>query len=284
MPRKPRLEFPGAIFHINHRGNHQEHIFLDDDDGKLFLNLLQATLQRMNWICHAYCLMGNHYHLLMETPEGILSRGMAWLNSVYTQKFNQQYGLTGRLFQSRFHSKLVDGDAHFLATVRYIIRNSIEANIVEDAGDWPWSSYRATIGQERSPEFLMVDQVLSLLSKDRPVAQNIFREFIHLKDDDEALVYLSHQIIESIKATTINRAAPSIDLHRSLRPIPRQQKIIGRPSLETMFEGIGHDDHGKRNEIIVRAYQQHAYTQSEIGKFLGLHRVTISRIANKFNK
>ena len=91
-------------------------------------------------------------------------------------------------------------------------------------------------------------------------------------------------IVESIKTSTINRALPSIDIHRSLRPVPRKQKIIGRPSLKSMFEGIGHDDHGKRNETIVRAYQQHAYTQSEIGKFLGLHRVTISRIANKITK
>ncbi|MDT8367414.1 MAG: transposase, partial [bacterium] len=77
MSRKPRLEFPGAIYHINHRGNHQEHIYRDNDDRKLFLKLLKTTIQRMNWICHAYCLMGNHYHILIEIPEGILSRGMA---------------------------------------------------------------------------------------------------------------------------------------------------------------------------------------------------------------
>jgi hypothetical protein len=225
-----------------------------------------------------------HYHLVLETPDGLLSNGMGYVNGVYSQQINRQYGLSGHLFQERFHSKLINGNPQFLATVRYVIRNPLEANIVEDAADWPWSSYRATIGQERSPDFLMVDQVLSLFSSDRRNAQNIFREFIHVKDDEEALIYLSHQIIESIKATTINRAIPSIDLHRSLRPIPRQQKIIGRPSLETMFEGIGHDDHGKRNETIVRAYQQHAYTQSEIGKFLRLHRVTISRIANKITK
>ena len=108
MPRKPRLEFPGAIYHINHRGNHQEYIYLDDDDRMLFLKLLQATTQRMNWICRAYCLMGNHYHLFMEIPEGILSRGMAWLNSVYTQKFNRKYDTFGHLFQGRFKSKLVE--------------------------------------------------------------------------------------------------------------------------------------------------------------------------------
>ena len=118
MPRKPRLEFPGAIYHINHRGNHQEFIYRDDDDRKLFLELLESTIQRMNWICHAYCLMGNHYHLLIEIPEGILSRGMAWLNGVYTQKFNRKYGLTGHLFQGRFKSKPIEDNMQFLTAAR----------------------------------------------------------------------------------------------------------------------------------------------------------------------
>jgi len=100
---------------------------------------------------------------------------MGYLNGVYKQTINRQYGLTGHLFQERFHSKLIDGDSQFLATVRYIIRNALEANMVEDAVDWPWSSYRATIGQEPPPDFLMIDQVLSLLSNDQNAAQKIFR-------------------------------------------------------------------------------------------------------------
>ena len=284
MARSARVQFPGAVYHISARGNHQENIYFSDQDRELFIRLLAAAANRMNWICHAYCLMTNHYHLLLETPDGFLSDGMGYVNGVYTQKINLQYGLTGRLFQGRFHSKLVDGDAQFLATVRYIIRNPLEANIVKDAGDWPWSSYRATMGQEKSPDFLLVDQVLSRFSTDRPVAQNIFKEFVHLKDDDEALIYLSHQIIDSIKTSTKNRAIPSVDLYRSLRPVPRKQKIIGRPSLKTMFEGVGHYDLKTRNQTVVRAYQQYAYTQSEIGKYLGLNRATISRITNKLTK
>lgn len=284
MARSARVQFPGAVYHISARGNHQENIYFSDQDRLLFIRLLASTAKRMNWICHAYCLMTNHYHLLLETPDGLLSNGMGYVNGVYTQKINQQYGLTGHLFQGRFHSKLVDGDSQFLAAVRYITRNPLDANIVEDASDWPWSSYRATIGQERSPDFLMVDQVLSLFRADRSTAQNIFREFIHLKDDDEALIYMSHQIVESLKTSTMNRAIPSVDLHRSLRPIPRKQQIIGRPSLKAMFERVGHYDLTSRNQTIVRAYQQYAYTQSEIGNFLGLNRATISRITNNLTQ
>ena len=284
MARSARVQFPGALYHISARGNHQENIYFSDQDRLLFIRLLALTAKRMNWICHAYCQMTNHYHFLLETPDGILSNGMGYLNGVYTQKINQKYGFTGHLFQGRFHSKLIDGNAQFLATVRYIIRNPLDANIVEDASLWPWSSYRATIGQERSPDFLMVDQILSLFSADRSVAQSMFREFVHIKDDEEALIYLSHQIVESIKTSTINRAIPSVDLHRSLRPIPRKQKIIGRPSLKAMFERMGHYDLETRNHTIVIAYQQYAYTQSEIGNFLKLNRATISRISNKLTK
>jgi len=134
------------------------------------------------------------------------------------------------------------------------------------------------------PDFLMVDQILSLFSADRSIAQNIFREFIHIKDDDEALIYMSHQIVESIKTSTINRVIPSVDLHRSLRPIPRKQKTIEKPPLKTMFEQVDHYDLATRNQTIVRAYQQYVYTQSEIGNFLGLNRATISRITNKLTQ
>jgi hypothetical protein len=228
--------------------------------------------------------MTNHYHLVIETPDGLLSNGMGYVNGVYTQQINRQYGLTGHLFQERFHSKLIDGNPQFLTTVRYVIRNPLDANIVEDAADWPWSSYHATIGQEKSPGFLMIDQVLSLFGTEKRVAQDYFREFIHIKDDEEALIHMSHITVESIKASTINRAVPSIDIHRSLRPVPRKQKIIGRPTLETMFKDIGHYDLKTRNHTIVIAYQQYAYTQSEIGNFLGLNRATVSRITNKLTK
>ena len=284
MARSARIQFPGAVYHISARGNHQENIYFSDRDRKLFLRLLDNAAKRYNWICHAYCLMTNHYHLILETPDGLLSNGMGYVNGVYTQKINQQYGMTGHLFQERFHSKLIDGNQQFLTTVRYVIRNPLDANIVQDAEDWPWSSYRATAGIERPTGFLMVDQVLSLFATDRRLAQKYFQEFIHIMDDEEAMIHMTHYVVESVKSSTAHRAVPSIDIHRSLRQVPRKQKIIGRPSLKIMFEGIGHYDHGKRNETIVRAYQQYAYTQSEIGNFLGLNRATISRIANKLTK
>ena len=281
MPRKPRLEFPGAIYHIHHRGNHQEFIYRDDDDRKLFLELLESTIQRMNWICHAYCLMGNHYHLLIEIPEGILSRGMAWLNGVYTQKFNRKYGLTGHLFQGRFKSKPIEDNMQFLTAARYVVRNPVEASIVEDAGQWPWSSYRATVGLIKPPEYLFVDDVLSSLSKDRSKAQFYFQEFVKmdLKDNGDEIIKLFQEIYSGKREPVFSKRIQTVlDMRNSLGPIPRNQRILSRPGLEELFNGITYGDFETRNNMIRDAYKLYAYTQTEIAAFLDISRSAVSKV------
>jgi REP element-mobilizing transposase RayT len=287
MARPLRLEYPGAIYHINSRGNHQEYIFLDDDDRELFLKLLTKSIERMNWVCHAYCLMGNHFHLLIETPEGILSRGMAWLNGVYTQKFNKKYGVTGHLFQGRFKSKPVEDNMQFLMAARYIARNPLEAMIVEEAGKWPWSSYRATAGQITPPGFLFVDDVLSCLGSDRQNAQLFFEELVHLelKDNDDQIIRLFQKVYAEERDPVFSRKIrPILDMRNSFGPVPRNQRILSRPELENLFNGNEFGDLVKRNRIIRDAFELYAYTQNEIAAFLGLDRTTISKIVSKTNR
>ena len=284
MARKPRLEFPGAIYHINHRGNHQEYIYLDDEDRKLFLKLLETTIQRMNWICHAYCLMGNHYHLLIEIPEGILSRGMAWLNSVYTQKFNKKYGMTGHLFQGRFKSKPVEDNMQLLMAARYIVRNPLEANIVENAEQWPWSSYRATVGKITPPGYLFVDDVLSCLSNERKTAQMFFRELVHmdLKENDDQIIRLFQKVYAQEREPVFQKRIRTVlDMNNSLGPVPRNHRILSRPELKELFNGNECGDLDTRNRIIYDAFRLYAYTQSEIADFLGLSSSAISKITCK---
>ncbi len=287
MARQLRLEYPGAVYHISSRGNHQEHIFLDDDDRKLFLKLLKTIIERMNWICHAYCLMGNHYHLLVEIPDGILSRGMAWLNGVYTQRINRKYGLTGHLFQDRFKTKLVEDDMQFLMTARYIVRNPVEAKIVENPVQWRWSSYRATIGEITPPDFLFVDDVLSQLSSIRENAQMFFKVLVQmeLKGNDDHIIKLFQKVYrEERNPLSSKRIGPMLDMKGSSGSLPRNQRILSRPQLQELFEGGNYGNLKTRNRIIRAAFTLYAYTQSEIATFLELDRTTISKIVNKTDR
>ena len=127
MTRPLRLEFPGALYHVTARGNARQGIYLDDQDRHLFLSVLSEVVGRFAWICHAYCLMDNHYHLLIETPQANLSLGMRQLNGVYTQRLNRRHARAGHVFQGRFKAILVERDAYLLKLARYIVLNPLRA-------------------------------------------------------------------------------------------------------------------------------------------------------------
>lgn len=129
MARPLRIEYPGAVYHLTSRGNRQEAIFQDDEDRYGFLDIFGKTVRRYNWICHAYCLMDNHYHLLVETPDGNLSLGMRQLNGLFTQLINRRHGKVGHVFQGRFKSILVEKEAHLLELCRYVVLNPVRAKL-----------------------------------------------------------------------------------------------------------------------------------------------------------
>jgi len=144
MARPLRIEFPGAVYHVTSRDNTRAPIFIDDSDREDFLSILGSVVRRYNWLCHAYCLMGNHYHLIIETIEGNISRGMRQLNGVYTQKFNWKHARTGHIFQGRFKAILVEKESYLLEVSRYVVLNPVRANMVERPEAWRWSNYAAT--------------------------------------------------------------------------------------------------------------------------------------------
>ncbi len=154
MSRPLRIEFPGALYHVTARGNRREAIYEDDKDRRLFLDGLGDVVDRFNWLCHAHCLMTNHYHLVVETPDGNLAKGMRQLNGVYTQTINRRHGRSGHVFQGRYTAVLVDADAHLLELARYVVLNPVRAGMVGDPGKWKWSSYRATAGKAKPPPWL----------------------------------------------------------------------------------------------------------------------------------
>ncbi len=147
MARPLRIEFPGAIYHVTSRGDRRERIFVDDDDRRALLEVLARGMQRFDARVLSYCLMGNHYHFVLQTRCANLSLLMRHINGVYTQNFNRRHGVVGHLFQGRFKAILVDQDAYLLQVCRYVELNPVRAQMVPAAGDWPWSSYRAHVGQ-----------------------------------------------------------------------------------------------------------------------------------------
>ena len=133
MARPLRIEYPGALYHVTARGNARQRIYSDSKDCQAFLDLLGTLSDRYHWLCHAYCLMTNHYHLLLETPEGNLAEGMRQLNGIYTQAFNRRHHKVGHLFQGRYHAILVDKDCYLLEVARYIVLNPVRAKMVKEA-------------------------------------------------------------------------------------------------------------------------------------------------------
>jgi len=160
------------------RGVRQEPIFLDDQDRKVFLSFLSEAVVRYVWRLSTYCLMDNHFHLVLDTPGANLSAGMQWLKARYAQWFNWRHGYEGHVFFRRFHSVLVESDWHFLAVVRYVLLNPVRAGLCQGPADWPWSSYRTMTSGELGPVELASDSILSYFGHDGASARKTFAAFI----------------------------------------------------------------------------------------------------------
>ena len=160
MSRQLRIEFPGAIHHVTSRGNERRNIYRDDRDRIRFLEILEEVVTLRRWVLHAWVLMSNHYHLLVETPEVGLSRGVKKLNETYAKWFNTRHRRVGHLFQGRFKNILVERESHLLELTRYIVLNPVRCGAVKYAGDWKWSNYRATAGLTSAPPWLQTDWTL----------------------------------------------------------------------------------------------------------------------------
>ena len=178
MSRPPRLEYPGAVWHVTARGNERRDVFRDDADRELFLSILGRTVELFRWKLHAWVLMGNHYHLLVETPEPTLSRGMRQLGGLYTQAFNRRHRRAGHLFQGRFKSVLVEKESHLLELCRYLVLNPVRAGAATSARAWRWSSYRATTGLTAAPAWLETEWTLRQFGASRRKAEERYRAFV----------------------------------------------------------------------------------------------------------
>ncbi len=277
MSRPLRLEFPGALYHITSRGNGRNIIYLQDDDFRLFIQILDDVCEHCNWIVHAYCLMNNHYHILVETPDANLSKGMRQLNGVFTQSINRKHRRVGHLFQGRYKAILVDKDAYLLELCRYIVLNPVRASMVDSLDEWPWSSWHCMLGKVESPKWLSTDALLLQFANNRPDAIECYIEFVKSGVGKTVWDTLHHQVFLGDEAFVVKHQAMQDRLIGDLNEIPLKQRTAAPLSLaEYRVQSAG------QHEAIYRAYRSGGYTQKQIGDYFGLHYSQVSRIVAKY--
>jgi putative transposase len=283
MARPLRLQFPGTIYHVTARGNDRRPIFEDDDDCARFLVVLTATVARYRVLCHAYCLMGNHDHLLLQTSGANISAAMRQLNGVYTQRFNRRHERCGHLLQGRFGAQLVDGEAYLREVCRYVVLNPVRAGLVAHPGEWRWSSFRATAGETVVPGFLTVDWARALSGvRNQAEALKRYVSFV------EAGMGAPETSLERFKSKPVISDDP-LTGHLGDRcrgatrctEFPRAQRFASRPPLAQLFADV--TSRADRDARAIVAVRNHGYTMREIAEFLGCHYITVSRALARAN-
>ncbi len=276
MARPLRIEYPGAFYHITSRGNARQNIFKNNRDFIEFLNILKETTDRYSWECYAYCLMSNHYHLLIKTLDPNLSQGMRQLNGVYTQKFNYLHKTVGHLFQGRYKAILVDEEKYFYELVRYIVLNPVRAKMVKNLENYRWSSHQEIL-KENKKNICVREKVI-----ERFESLGKYKEYINLAgvDDGEvwedlkgSVVLGSFEFVENIKRFIKKERKESVNINKV-------ERYVGRPPLDDLFreKNIMIDE---RNALIFIAHIDYGYTLSEISQKIGLHISVVSRAVKK---
>ena len=281
MARPLRLEFPGAIYHVTSRGNARELIFLTDADRYQFCDQLKEVIEQYNWLCHTYCLMGNHYHLLIETPDGNLSRGMRHLNGVYTQRFNYRHDRVGHLFQGRYKAILVERESYLLELCRYIALNPVRAGIVDLPENYVWSSYLSIAGLASPKPWLTMDWILSQFDPQRINAQKAYAKFVELGIARDSPWSALHGQVLLGSSRFIAEMGPRVEEIAATREVPRAQRLLTRPSLANLFGSVSDTLTGTEKSLRdqkIRSAHDYGYRLSEISQNIGLHYSTISRI------
>jgi len=178
MARALRHQTAGAIYHLMSRGVRRLPIFTGDEDRLIFLRILSETVRVFGWRCPAYCLMSNHYHAVVVTPEPNIGVGMKRLNGLYAQNFNRRHGFRGHLFEDRYRSVDVVSDEQFVTLLQYVVLNPVQSGMCAGPDQWPWSSYRATVGTVPAPRFLDVAGVLRRFDADDARARQLYRSSV----------------------------------------------------------------------------------------------------------
>ena len=264
MARPVRIAYPGAFYHITSRGNEKKDVFKSQLDREKFLSYLESATSRYGALIHAYCLMSNHYHLLLETPSGNLSQIMRHINGAYTTYFNVKRQRSGHLFQGRYKAILVEMDEYAKELSRYIHLNPVRAKLVDTPDEYRWSSYPYYIGLKKPPEWLVRDFILGYFGKKISSAQKQYRGFVDalageeykspLEDVVGSTMLGSLEFINTIKDAFLKNK-------KADRNLPDLKAFTGSPSIEQIITVV--DTQIKQDRALsrgVKLYFCHKYT------------------------
>lgn len=271
-----RIEFPGGLYHVTSRGDRREDIFLDDGDRQQWLMLLGHVCDRFDWRCHAYCLMSNHFHIVIETIQGSLSAGMRQLNGVYTQWHNRAHGRVGHVFQGRFKAIVVQRESYLLELARYVVLNPVRAGICATPEQWRWSSYNASIARAPAPHWLQPAWLLAQFGAEPAAARRAYVDHVRagvglpsVWDGLKSQLYLGD---DGFAQELGHQVQP---LHMAPE-IPRVQRSVGVAPL-AHFSALSTD----RRAAMASAYATRCFSLKQIADAFGVHYATVSRAVRR---
>lgn len=271
MARQLRIEYPGALHHVMSRGNNRQAIMHDATDVDMFLRSLRLTCARYDWRVFAWCVMPNHYHLVLQTSQPTLAHGMRRHNSTYAQWFNQKHGRVGHLFQGRYKSFVVANERYLLTLMRYVELNPVRAALVSDPTAWPWSSVHCSLGAVAPPVWSSVMDIWALFGSNEQMSKRNYRAFLYDGINSSAPIPVHGTVIgtQAEARNVLDRGPKHISPE-----IPRAEPPR-RPNLNSIFSS-GID----RNHAIKRAFAA-GYRLRAIADLVGVHYSTVSRVARK---
>lgn len=293
MARLPRIEFPGAFYHVTSRGNRKQPIFIDDDDRHFFLNCLREAHERFGVVFHVYCLMGNHYHLFLETPDGNLSRIMHLINLKYSSYFNTKHAHSGHTFQSRFQATLVQAKEYAQEVAPYIHLNPVRAELVKLPEEYAWSNYREYLGIGPFRPWTESGFVLGLFGKSPVEARKAYQAHVHAR-----MLRGGPSPLAAAKETGIlgSRDFVALTIKAFSKPADRQKfpshaRLSGplnRPELRRILQEseavLGPKSRFVRNIAIHVGHAATDHSLKTIGEFFGISESGIANICRRMKR
>lgn len=275
MSRAPQLYVPDGVYHAMSRAHGEQILFQDERDRRCFLKILKEACERYGVDVLADCQMATHYHIVPRTPRANISEFMAYLNGEFAKYWNRRYHRSGYVFNERFKPILVDSGHYLRVLMSYVMNNPVAGGHVKHPAEWPWSSYRATIGAEEPPGYLCLDWLEATFpGSSRLESQALFERYVTAPSLEEAELSFERAVYGGPDFKRRIRAHIAATLYTAA--IPRAYRALHRPPLDELVPTTFNKK--ERDSAILRAHAMYAYTDSEIGRYLRLHPASVSRI------